>query len=154
MGGLAKELITAMSEHAQLLFALNGGQFHIPQWVTENAKRQRVWFETPCRAGRNIVDDQAVIAALAAEQRADFKHDHIIAFATAYNATMMQIRWLSVLHHEPERLVDGIVVEAHDRASNWRCHMEIIQDPLRLGPLSPIEPAPPTSPFAGLLPKL
>jgi hypothetical protein len=99
-----------------------------------------------------VASDQEVIAMLVDEQRADFKFDRVVAFAVAYTATMKEVRWLSAIQHEPERTISGIVVEAHDReGGHWRCHMEIVQDPLRLGPLSPIELAPPTSPFAGLL---
>ncbi len=93
-------------------------------------------------------DDKEVLAVLRAEQRAEFLYDHIEAYATAYPATRGEIRWLSALHHAPERRIEGITIEAHSREKHLRAQFEILAD--RLGPLAPLEVAP-TSPFATLL---
>lgn len=54
------------------------------------------------------------------EQRAEFRYDRVVAFATSYFATMGQIKWLSAIHYESERRIEGIVVEAHDRVGGDR----------------------------------
>jgi hypothetical protein len=149
MPSIAKDLLHRMADHAQMQFAINNGTFRIPQWLTQNASGEKIWFETPCR--KTAATDHEVIAMLVAEQRADFAYDRVVAFAVAYVATMKQVRWISAVQFEPERTIEGIVIEAHDRdAGHWRTHCEIIQDPLRLGPLASLEAAP-TSLFAGLL---
>ena len=122
--------------------------FRTQQWVTEDARQNRDWFETPCEVDRAVADDKEVLAVLRAEQRAEFLHDQIEAYATAYPSTRGEVQWLSALHHAPERRTECITIEAYSREEHLRAHFEILSD--RLGPLAPLE-APPTSSFATLL---
>jgi hypothetical protein len=126
------------------------GELRTMPWVTKNVDGALSEFDMPCSAPSDV-SDAAALAALCAEQRADFAHDRIIRYALAFvgRVTFVGVG-LAILAQPPSCVRRVVVVEAHDaRASLVGTRDIVVGEWPRLGPLQRHQQA--TARFGGLL---
>jgi hypothetical protein len=84
------DLLRSISWHAEKRFRRHG-TFASVLWLTEDAAGRRQLFETGCHAPESVATDAQVVAALAAEMRADFAKTGVTRFAVAYLARRVTV---------------------------------------------------------------
>ena len=89
----------------------------------------------------DIVDLAEALAALRAEQRADFARDGVVSYAVAFLATETTVLRKSILHLDGERVQRSVIaLEVHDGDVHLIAHRAIVAG--ALAALAVIERAP------------
>jgi hypothetical protein len=125
------DLLRSISWHAEKRFRRHG-TFASVLWLTEDAAGRRQLFETGCHAPESVATDAQVVAALAAEMRADFAKTGVTRFAVAYLARRVTV----IRPVDPTAAMQpkttkrcGVVIELHDSDAGVRLFREIIRPP-------------------------
>jgi hypothetical protein len=121
-------------------------------WITQDANGKSTIFETEADAPDDISDAQ-LLEALTAELREDFRRDHVIRFAVAYEGLLHDVIGTGPLLSPTMRKREVVVIEAFNAEIGARGHRLIYRSGRRvqLGALShPLERIS-SSRYAGLL---
>ena len=125
------DLLRSISWHAEKRFRRHG-TFASVLWLTEDAAGRRQLFETGCHAPQSVATDAQVVAALAAEMRADFAkswRDPVRCCLPRAQGNRDQAS-RSHCRHEPKTTKRcGVVIELHDSDAGVRLFREIIRPP-------------------------
>ena len=141
---MAADLLRSASWHAEKLFRRRAN-FVTVLWLSETTDGTRTLFETGADNAPDAASDKEVLAALAAETRADFIDSGVVRFAVAYLCDRVN-------KIDPSLRKQGVLIELHEPNGGTRWFREILdrRRPLLAAPEACAEPLS-DSPFAHVL---